>query len=298
MKKLISMLDVSKDEIERIMKLSDELKDKKFERKNEIAALLFNRPSTRTLVSFVAALEQLGYGTVHLDYTFTQLIRGERLKDAAKTLSQYASLIVARLTPHEMLTEAAEASSVPVINAATDIEHPCQALGDLYTMQQLGKLKKSGKIVFVGDPNDNVANSLMIGTLKLGMNFTFLAPRGYEPNKFYLNEAKKTNSAGIEVTNEIKSAAKDASVIYASPWVRETIEEESSKRMKEFLPYQINEEMLKLAPKDAIVMHPLPAFRGLEISESVLDGKQSVVWKQAKNRMYVQKAIVKMLVED
>lgn len=295
MKSLISMLDLDKSQIEKIFLLADELKGKKLERQGKLAALLFNRPSTRTLVSFAAALEESGIGFIHLDYGFTQLIRGEKLKDAAKALEQYASLVIARLTPHNMLAELSKESKIPIINAGSDLEHPCQALGDLYTIRSLGKLKKGNKIVFVGDPNSNVANSLMIGATKLGLSFTFLVPLGYEPNPKYLLEAKKNGT--VEMTNDSNEALVGTSIVYVSPWIKETVEEESTKRMKDFLNYQVNEELLSKAPKDAVLMHPLPAFRGMEVSEKILDSKQSVVWEQAKSRLYTQKAIVKMMME-
>ncbi|MEK6981563.1 MAG: ornithine carbamoyltransferase [Candidatus Micrarchaeota archaeon] len=296
MKSLISMLDLDKNQIEKIFTLADELKDKKLERQGKLAALLFNRPSTRTLVSFAAALEESGIGFIHLDYGFTQLVRGEKLKDAAKALEQYASLVIARLTPHDMLAELSKESKIPIINAGSDVEHPCQALGDLYTLKSLGKLKKGNKIVFIGEPTSNVANSLLIGATKLGLNFTFLSPLNYEPNAKYLTEAKK--HAIIEITNDISKALNGANIIYVSPWIKETMEEESTKRMKDFLSYQVNEEMLSKAPKDVVLMHPLPAFRGMEVSEKILDSKNSVIWQQAKNRLYTQKAIVKMMLND
>ena len=293
MKSLISMLDLDKNQIDKVFTLTDELKGKKTERQGKLAALLFNRPSTRTLVSFAAALEESGIGFIHLDYGFTQLIRGEKLKDAAKALEQYVSLVIARLTPHDMLVELGKDAKIPVINAGTDLEHPCQALGDLYTIKSLGKLKKGNKIVFVGDPNTNVANSLVVGATKLELNFTFLCPNEYLPNEKYVNEAKK--HANVEVTTDISKAMQNANVIYVSPWVKETLEEESTKRMKDFLSYQVNEEMLKLAPKDVIIMHALPAFRGMEVSQDILDSKNSIVWEQAKNRLHTQKAIVKLM---
>ncbi len=278
MKNLISMQDLSKGDLETLFKLTDELKNKTLQKNGKTAALLFNRPSTRTHVSFEVALQQLGYGSVYLDYVFTQLVRGEKLKDSAKAISQYVNLIIARLVPHNMLEELAKYSDVPVINAGSDLEHPCQALGDLYTIKQAGKLKAGSKIVFVGDPNDSVASSLAIGAQALGLKFTYLCPKGYYP----INKK-------AEVSNELK-AVKDATVIYTNAWAKE----EEPERMRNFLPYQVNEQMLALAPKDVLVMHPMPAFRGLEISDAVLD-KHSLVWQQVKNRLYVQKAVISWL---
>ncbi len=293
-KNLLSLLDLSKQEIEKILTDAEALKDKSQPYAGKTAALLFNRPSTRTLVSFEVALKQLGYGTVHLDYVFTQMVRGEKLGDTSKAISQYVSLIVARLLPHSMLEELAKSSEVPVINAATDLEHPCQALGDMYTLKALGKLKTGNKLVFIGDPTAAVANSLVIAATKLGLYFVFLCPKTMVPDQKYLEFAKKLGK--VEVTHEI-SAVKDAAAIYVSSWVKESPEQENPDRLREFLPYQVNTKMLSLASKDAVVMHPLPAFRGQEITDDVLDGKQSVVWQQAKNRLYVQKAIISVLLE-
>ena len=281
-KSLISMNDLSKEDLENLLKLTDELKDRTLQKNGKTAALLFNRPSTRTHVSFDVALHQLGYCSIYLDYVFTQLVRGEKLRDSAKAISQYVNLIIARLVPHSMLEELTGYSDVPVINAGSDLEHPCQALGDIYTIKQAGKLRAESKIVFVGDPNDSVANSLSVAASKLGMKFVYLCPKGYYPKD------KRT-----ETTNDINTV-KDAIVLYTNAWTQE-LGEDTSEKIRDFLPYQVNEQLLAKAPKDVLIMHPLPAFRGLEISDSVLDGKNSLVWKQVKNRLYVQKAVINAL---
>jgi ornithine carbamoyltransferase len=180
-----------------------------------------------------------------------------------------------------MLDEFVRASAVPVINAGSDVEHPCQALGDLYTIKQAGKLKPGNLIVFVGDPTDAVANSLAIGALKLGLKFTYSAPKGYEARN------KKT-----VISNDLH-VVKNAAIVYTNAWARER-EGQDPKLVRDLLPYQVNKELLKHAP-DALVMHPLPASRGLEITDDALDSKNSVVWKQVKNRLYVQKAVIEML---
>lgn len=282
---LISMDDLTKEDLANLLKMADNLKGKTMQKNGKTAALLFNRPSTRTHVSFDVALHQMGYSSTYLDYVFTQLVRGEKPADSAKTLSQYVSLIIARLVPHSMLEEVMEYSDVPVVNAGSDVEHPCQALSDIYTVYQAGKLKPGSKIVFVGDPNDAVANSLAIAAVKLGLKFIYLCPKGYYPS--YAPNKK------LEVSNDLR-VVKDATAIYTNAWVQE-LGEESPERTRDFLPYQVNEQMLANAPKEVIVMHPLPAFRGVEISDGVLDGKNSIVWQQVKNRVYVQKAIISML---
>lgn len=283
---LISMSDLGREDLENLLKLADDLKGRAMQKNGRTAALLFNRPSTRTHLSFDVALNQLGYGTTYLDYVFTQLVRGEKLKDSAKTLSQYVDMIIARLVPHSMLEEIVAYSEVPVINAGSDVEHPCQALSDIYTIKEaMGSTLRGGKMVFAGDPNDAVANSLAIATTKLGLKFVYLCPKGYYPSH--------APNKKLEVSSDIKTV-KDAAVIYTNAWAHE-LGEESPERMRDFLPYQVNGQMLSNAPKDVLVMHPLPAFRGLEISDEVLDGRNSLVWKQVKNRIYVQKAVITAL---
>jgi len=289
---LLSIADLKKEDIEELLRLSDEIKEKVFPQTGKHGVLLFNRPSTRTVVSFEAALGQLGYGAIRLEWVFSQAVRGEAVRDTAKTLSQFSSLIIARLYPHAMLAELAAHAAVPVISAASDLEHPCQALGDMLTIKQNGKLKKGNKVVFVGDPVSNVANSLMLACVKLGLDFVFLCPEGYAPRQEYFLEGDKLGA--VTVAHDI-GAVKDAAVIYTSAWVGPALEEESPLRMKELLPYQVNAAMLGRAPDDVIVMHPLPAFRGLEIADAVLDGKNSVVWAQTRNRLYIQKAIIRKL---
>ena len=281
-KNIISMDDFSKEEIEKMFSVTDELKERNIPKNGKTAALLFNRPSTRTHVSFAVALQHMGYESIYLDYVFTQMVRGEQLKDSAKAISQYVELIIARLVPHHMLEEFVQHSDVPVVNAGSDNEHPCQALGDLYTLKKAGKLKTGNVIAFIGDPQDAVANSLAIGAMKLGLKFIYICPQGYEP----LNK-----KAGV---SHIISGVKGASAIYTNAWARETSGDVDPKRMRDLLSYQLNKEVLLHAP-DALIMHPLPATRGLEISDEMIDSKNSVVWKQVKNRLYVQKAVINML---
>ena len=290
MKNFIAIAETSRKELEALFAETDKIRDKTVAARGLTAALLFNMPSTRTLVSFEAALEQLGIASAHLNYVFSQMIRGEEMQDTARALSQYACATIARLNDHRLMAVLAEHSEVPVINAATPEEHPCQALADLYTLHRKKKLK--GNMVIVGDPANNVTNSLLAGASLFGMKITLLVPRGYAPVEKYLARAKK--NAEVTIAHEI-ACVKEADVIYATGWVRELPEQESPLHLKSFSAYQVDEAMLKQAPDDVAVMHPLPAFRGLEISNEVLDGKNSVVWEQSKNRLYVQKALLKTL---
>ncbi len=285
MKHLISMDELDKKDIEHLLNRADDLKSEIRQKNGKTAALLFNRPSTRTHVSFEVALQHMGYGSVYLDYVFTQLVRGEQLKDTARAISQYVDLIIARLVPHAMLAEVAKHASVPVINAGSDLEHPCQALGDLYTIKEAGKLRQGNTIVFLGDPTDAVAHSLAIGALKMGLKFTYVCPKGYEPS---INNASVSHDP---------AAVNEASVIYTNAWARETTEQYDPMLIRDLLPYQVNDEILNNAPPDTLVMHPLPANRGVEITDGALDHKNSVVWKQVKNRLSVQKALLSFLVK-
>lgn len=277
MKNFLSMNDLKKEDIERIFEMAEKLSSENFFPKPQTAGLLFDRPSTRTRVSFEVALRQLGMHPIYLDYVFSQLARGEKIEDTGKVLSSYVNLIIARLHKHEMLERLASSSSVPVINAATDMEHPCQALGDLYTLKQQGLLKKGTKIAFIGNPASNVANSLLAGAEKFGIEIFFISPKGYYPNSGYGKNAKTINDFNAK-----------ADVAYATTF--DVGEEELNK----FLPFQLDlAQMKKLGAKFS--MHPLPAFRGIEVSDEVLDGKASLAWEQAKNKVIVQKALIQYL---
>lgn len=288
------MCDMSKKELEQLFALTDKLYNKTHQPRGLTAALFFNMPSTRTLVSFEAALEQMGVASSHLNYVFTQMVRGEAMEDTAKALSQYVSIIIARLSDHKLLEKLAQNSDVPVINAATPLEHPCQALADLYTINKKKKLKKGAKLFLIGEPTSNVANSLLLASSLFGISCTFLTPKGYMPLKNYLEKAKKNTE--VNISHDLGSV-KDADVIYSTGWVREIPEQESPMHLKAFTPYQIDTELLKKAPSDVLIMHPLPAFRGLEIASEVLDDKNSIVWEQTKNRLYTQKALLSTLLK-
>lgn len=277
MKNFLSMNDLEKNEIEKIFEMAEKLKDENFFPKPQSAGLLFDRPSTRTRVSFEVALRQLGMHPIYLDYVFSQLARGEMVEDTGKVLSGYVSIIISRLHRHEMLQRLASSSVVPVINAATDLEHPCQALGDLYTIRQKGLLRKGTKIAYIGKPDSNVANALLAGAEKFGIEMTFIAPKGYSPNPGYAKKAK--------VINDFNT---NADLAYTSAF---DVEEEE---VKKFLPYQLDSEKMKMLGAK-FSMHPLPAFRGMEVSDDVLDAESSLAWEQAKNKVAVQKALIEYL---
>ncbi len=253
-------------------------------------AMIFEKASTRTRVSFEAGTTQLGGHAMYFDFTTSQLSRGETVADTAKVLGRYVDIIMARLYRHTDMLEIAKNALVPVINGLTDEEHPCQALSDLLTMKEKGKLQKGAKFAFVGDCSFNMANSLMLSCAKSGMEVSLVCPKGYPPNPKYVKEAKKYGK--VEVCNDPAPGVKGADIVYTDVWISMGMEEEKAERTKAFAPFQVNKELLSNAKKDCIVMHCLPAHRGMEITSEVLDGKQSVVWDQAENRLHMQKAIM------
>ncbi|MEM4554705.1 MAG: ornithine carbamoyltransferase [Candidatus Anstonellaceae archaeon] len=291
---LLSIMELKKEDIEGYLSLAAKIKasPEKYREslKGETLAMVFEKPSTRTRVSFEVGMTQLGGHAIYLDFTSTQLSRGESIEDTAKTLERYVDIIMARLYKHETLLEIAKHAQVPVINGLTDLEHPCQALSDLLTMKENGKLKKGAKFAFVGDCGFNMANSLLLACSKSGMDVALVCPKGYPPNSEYVEEAMEY--AKVDIFNDPQEGVAGADVIYTDTWISMGMEEEKAERLKAFAPFQVNAALLKHAKKDAIVMHCLPAHRGMEITDEVIDGKQSVVFDQAENRLHMQKAIM------
>ncbi|MCX8175342.1 MAG: ornithine carbamoyltransferase [Candidatus Micrarchaeota archaeon] len=294
MENLLSIWELDRKKIEGYLALAGEVK-KNRERylhalEGKVLAMVFEKASTRTRVSFEAGMAQLGGHAIYFDFTSSQLSRGESMADTARTLGRYVDIIMARLYKHADLLEIAKYAGVPVINGLTDVEHPCQALGDLLTMQEKGKLRKGAKFAFVGDAAFNMANSLMLACTKMGMDVALVCPKGYPPNPKFVKEAQRFGK--VEICNDAAEGVKGADVLYTDVWVSMGMEEEKAERMRAFAPYQLNGELLSHAKKDCIVMHCLPAHRGLEITNEVIDGKNSVVWDQAENRLHIQKAIM------
>ena len=287
--------DVMKEVVAKAIELKNEGNRARDDLKGKTLISLYEKPSTRTMLSFQTAIWNLGGNSIVMDFKGSQLSRGETLADTARVLSRYGHVVSARLFKHQSLVEIAKHASVPVINALTDLEHPCQALADMQTIIEHGKDK--GKLVFTGDSANNVANSLMLTAARYGMHVVMCGPKGYQPSAQYLEEANKTGAV-VEITTDPARAAKDADVIYTDVWVSMGDEAEQEKRMKELKPYQVNDELLRHAKKDCIVLHCLPAHRGDEITDSVLDGKHGKsVWDQAENRMWAQEALLLKLVK-
>lgn len=300
---LLSLRDLTRPEMELIFEAATELKTLAkmghFPRllEGKTLAMVFQKTSTRTRVSFEVAMAQLGGHALFLSANDLQLRIGETILDTARVLSRYVNGIMARVYAHQDVVELAEGSRVPVINALSDFTHPCQGLTDFFTIRER-KGKLSGLVLaYVGDTN-NVANSLIFGGTKLGLHIRLGTPSKYGPKEEVFKTAQQfaSESGGsISVFEDPKKAISDADVVYTDTWVSMGQEKEKEERLRVFQPYQLSRELLQHAKKDAIVMHCLPAHRGLEITDEVMDGPQSVIFEQAENRLHVQKAILALL---
>ena len=301
-KNLLSMADLTAEEIALLLDRARALKaNRRFSRelKGKTLGMIFQKPSTRTSVSFSVAMYELGGVALTLNAQDLQVRRGESFADTARTLSRYLSAIVIRANRHDDVEELARYATVPVISGLTDKEHPCQVLADLQTLMEVFKARKVSdlkalRVVYVGDGN-NMAHSWMLAAGLLGFQLVVSSPGGYEPEKGCMQKAKilAAKSGGrITVERDPKIAVVGASVLYTDVWASMGQEEESFRRRRVFKPYQVNDALLKRARKDAVVMHCLPAHRGEEITASVMDGPQSVVFDQAENRLHAQKAIL------
>jgi len=259
--------------------------------------MIFEKPSTRTRVSFEVGMTQLGGHALYLSPKELQMGMGETIPDTAKVLSRFVDGIMYRAFDHKMMLELANNATVPVINGLDNIEHPCQIMADLLTIKEKKKDFKGLKLAYVGDGN-NVCNSLLLGAAIVGMNMGVGCPKGYEPNKEILEKAKKIAKSKIEISENPFDAAENADIIYTDVWVSMGDESEKEKREKIFLPYQINQKLIENAKKNCIVMHCLPAHRGMEITDEVVDGRNSVVFDQAENRLHAQKAVMVKLMSN
>ena len=259
--------------------------------KNKTLTMIFQKPSTRTRVSFETGMYQLGGHAINLSSNDTQLSRGESVEDTAKTLSRYTDCIMARVYEHSLLEKLSEHASVPVINGLSDSFHPCQILADFMTIKEKKKSFKGLKIAWIGDGN-NVCNSMIYGAALSGVTMSIATPKGFQPNKSVVSVSQ--NLTHIELTTDPKKAAENADVIVTDTY--SSIHYDDPKRIKKFLPkYQVNDKIMDLAKKNAIFMHCLPAKREQEVTTTVIDGLQSVVWDEAENRLHTQKALLSAL---
>lgn len=302
MKDLLSIAPLSGEDFDNILASAGELKEKhkRGERHTPLAgktlAMIFEKSSTRTRVSFEVGMFQLGGHALFLSPSDTQIGRGEEIRDTARVLSRYVDGIMVRTFAQGIVEELARYADIPVINGLTDKHHPCQVLADLFTVREkLGKLKGL-KLVYIGDGN-NMANSLVEGAVKAGMGITLACPEGYEPDDGVLGAARKEAGDRVQVARDPIEAAKGADVLYTDVWASMGQEKEKAEREKAFAGYQINAAVLKAAKPGALVMHCLPAHRGEEITDEVMEGENSVVFDEAENRLHVQKAILEMLIK-
>jgi len=293
---LISMLDV-KDDIKEIIDLGIKLKQKSKNGeaiellKGKTLGMIFEKSSTRTRVSFEVGMTKLGGHAIFLSTNDIQLGRGETTEDTALVLSRYVDIIMYRAKSNKAMKELARGATVPVISGLDDKEHPCQVIADLMTIKEhKGKLKGLS-FVYLGDGDNNMAHSYLLGCSMVGMNIRIVSPKKYWPEKYYVKEAKKLG-VNVEVTDGVENSTDNADVIATDTWVSMGDEAEKEKRIKEFQGYTIDEKLMDRAKKDAIFMHCLPAYYGYEVTKEVAHGKQSVIFDEAENRLWAQIAII------
>jgi len=293
-KNILTLDELDSKELQHLLELAIELKkQQKKGNQNPVLqgktlAMIFEKPSTRTRVSFEVAMLQLGGHAITLSSDNLQTSRGETISDTAKTLSRYVDVIMARVYEHETLENLAEHASVPIINGLSDSYHPCQILADLMTIKEHKKNLKKIKIAWIGDGN-NVCNSLILGCSKLNIKISVATPGGFEPSNVAVSTAKLHTQ--IEITDDPSKAVEDADAVMTDTFV--SIHNDEKDRLNKFLPkFQVNSDLMKKAKKDAIFLHCLPAKRDQEVTSDVIDGPQSVVWDEAENRLHTQKALL------
>lgn len=294
----LSVCDLTVDQIEGMFRLSEQVKAEPVAFSNRLAgqslAMIFQKSSTRTRVSFEVGMYQLGGQALFLSGRDLQLGRGETIADSAKVLSRYASGIMARTYGHGDVEELAQNATIPVINGLTDRLHPCQALADFFTLREVFGELKGRKIAYIGDGN-NVAHSLMLGAARLGMDIAVATPRGFEPDEQIVHQAQAeavAAGAGIALGTDPKTAATDACAVYTDVWASMGQENEAKNRRAAFEGFTVDDEIMSRALPDAVFLHCLPCHRGEEVSAEVADGAQSRIFDEAENRLHVQKAIL------
>ena len=300
-KDLISIKDLTRKDLTDIFSLTDALKKKPDRFSNslrgKILTLIFQKPSCRTRVSFEVGMYQLGGNSLYLGPDQIKLGLRESTGDISRTLSRYVDGIALRTFAHKNILQMAEYASIPVINALTDLLHPCQALADIYTVREKLSGFKKNTLAFIGDGN-NVCHSLLYGCSKVGLNLNIATPKGYSPKDTIIRQAKsfaKISGAKINIFNQAKQAARDADVIYTDVWASMGQEKESKVRISRFRKFQVNKKLVSLAKSKCLIMHCLPAHRGEEITDEVIDCSNSIVFDQTENRLHVQKAILILL---
>jgi len=303
MKHLLSLHDWSADEMKACLELAAKLKKQQKEGiphhilKGKTLGMIFSKSSTRTRVSFEVGMYQLGGNALFLSANDIQLGRGESIYDTAKVLSRFLDGIMIRTYRQEDVNDLAKYGSIPIINGLTDLLHPCQILADLLTIEEHQGSLAGKKLAYVGDGN-NVAHSLLYGCAKMGMEIAVATPANYACDETVVKQAMEdaaANGGKVIITNDAMEAAKGADAIYTDTWVSMGQEDQKAEKVKAFSPYQVNSELFSVANKDAIFLHCLPAYRGMEVTEEIIDGPHSVVFDEAENRLHAQKAVMAML---
>ncbi|MCD6331002.1 MAG: ornithine carbamoyltransferase [Thermoplasmata archaeon] len=296
-KDLISMLDV-KDDLEKIIDDAIEMKKGIYSQfmKGKVMAMIFEKSSTRTRVSFEVAMQKLGGHAIFLSKNDIQLGRGETIEDTAKVLSRYVDVIMYRAFSHENMKELAKYASIPVINGLDDEEHPCQVIADLMTIKEKKGKLRGLKLVYFGDGDNNMAHSLLLGCAIAGIKIKIVSPRKYWPKEYYVNKAKELGGE-VEIEEINENASKDADIVVTDTWVSMGDEAEKEERIKTFHGYTVDANIMAKAKPDAIFMHCLPAYYGYEVTKEVAHGKQSVIFDEAENRLWAQMAILKWIFE-
>lgn len=296
------MAELSPREINLILKQSIRLRRVKKPRqylRGKTVAMIFQKPSTRTRVSFETAVAELGGHPINLSWSEMQLGRGETIGDTARVLDRYVDVIMARVFSHHDLEQLAEFAEVPVVNGLSDMAHPCQILADLMTLKQYKKRLEGLKLAYVGDGN-NVCNSLLVGCAKTGVSMSVARPEGYGPDTQavrFAEEAARESGAEIEITTDPITAVENSDAVYTDTFVSMGMEKEKEERERIFIPkYQVNEELFTRAKPDAIFMHCLPVHRGEEVTDAVIDGPRSAVWDEAENRLHSSKGLLSLIV--
>jgi ornithine carbamoyltransferase len=296
---LLSVHDLSGAELNALLVLTEQLKQNQYPLnhplKGKTVALVFQKPSNRTRVSFEVGTFQLGGNCLYLGPDEINLGVRESIADAAKTLSRYLDALVARTHSHEDILELAQHASIPVINGLSDVHHPCQALADIFSIKEKFGRLKGLTMAYIGDGNNNVCHSLLLGCAKVGLHIHVASPKKYAPMDTIVYLAEKISQesgARIITTRSPQEAVKRADIIYSDVWVSMGQEKESKKRLKDFKGYQVNSALVKEANRDYIFMHCLPAHRGQEVTADIIDGPHSIVFDQAENRLHTQKAIL------
>ncbi|MCK5561458.1 MAG: ornithine carbamoyltransferase [Thermoplasmata archaeon] len=299
-KDLIAINDWTTDEIYNLFEVAKELKAKAKKSiwddplTHKTLGMIFHKPSLRTRVSFEVAMTQLGGTSMYLTDKEIGMGKRESIQDVARVMSRYVDGIMIRTFSHKYCEDLAQHSTIPIINGLTDLLHPCQVLGDIFTIIEKKDKIEGLKIAFLGDGN-NVCNSLAIGAALVGLELSIGCPAGYEPDENIMDQAReiaKSKGTQLNLFNDAKEAVKDADVIYTDVWISMGDEDEQAARECALQPFQVNQELVSLAKPDCIVMHCLPAHRGYEITDEVMDSQQSVVFDQAENRLHTEKAII------